>query len=129
MLRAKIAEFVDDDAGVTYRNVEPLMSPPLIANLRWDVPLTGPWSASVAGRYVDRAHLANDGNAALVTPAYSLVDLALHWSRAGREIRVEINNALDANAFAGGYTDSTTRYFYPIATRNILVTLRTPLGF
>jgi hypothetical protein len=57
------------------------------------------------------------------------VDLALHWSRAGREIRVELNNALDANAFAGGYTDGTARYFYPIATRNILVTLRTPLGF
>ena len=129
VLRAKIAEFVDDDAGVTYRNVEPLMSPPLIANLRWDVPLTGPWSASIAGRYVDRAHLANDGNASLVAPAYSLVDLALHWSRAGREIRVELNNALDANAFAGGYTDGTARYFYPIATRNILVTLRTPLGF
>jgi len=127
-MRSRIAEYADGASGKLYHDVEPVMSPPVIGNVRWDVPLTGPWSVAVGGRYVSRAHLANDGNPALVTPAYSLVDVALRWTRGDGEVRVDLNNALDGNAYAGGYTDGTSRYFYPIASRNVLLTLRVPLG-
>ena len=128
MLQARIATYADDGSGLTYHDVPPVATPPVLANVRWDLPLVGRWSASVAGRYVDKAHLANDGNEALVTPAYALVDLGLRHTRGASEVRVELNNALNANAYAGGYTDGTARYFYPIATRNVLVSLRLATG-
>jgi hypothetical protein len=31
---------------------------------------------------------------------------------------------LKTDAYAGGYTDGTVRYFFPIATRNVLLTTR-----
>jgi len=43
-------------------------------------------------------------------------------------MRVELFNALDANAYAGGYADGSTRYFYPVATRTLLVTVRLATG-
>jgi len=100
----------------------------VIGNLRWELPTFGPWGVALAARHVDRAHLANDGNAALVTPAHSTLNVALRWARDGREVRAELNNALDADAYAGGYTDGSTRYLYPIASRNVLVTVRLPIG-
>jgi iron complex outermembrane receptor protein len=128
LMKARIAAYVDDAAGNSFLDVPPVATAPLLANVRWDVPLAGPLSLSVAGRYVDRTHLANDDNPVTVTPAYSLVDLAVRYTRGASELRVELNNALDANAYAGGYADSGTRYFYPIATRNVLVTLRLATG-
>ena len=121
---AKIDVYDDLANAVTYHNVAPVATSPVLANIRWEVPVAGAWSASIVGRYVDKAHLANDGNNALVTPAYTLVDLALRYTRGMSELRVELNNALDANAYGGGYADGTKRYFYPIATRNVLVTLK-----
>jgi iron complex outermembrane receptor protein len=128
LMHARIAVYADDASGALYHNVEPVMSPPVIGNLRWELPTFGPWGVALAARHVDRAHLANDGNAALVTPAHSTLNVALRWARDGREVRAELNNALDADAYAGGYTDGSTRYLYPIASRNVLVTVRLPIG-
>lgn len=124
LLRARIAEYNDEAAGASYRNIEPVMTPPVIANLRWDTPITGPWALSFGGRHVARMHLANDGNDALVVPASTLFDAALRWARGRHDVRLEVNNLLDANAYGGGYTDGTLRYFYPIASRNLMLTAR-----
>jgi hypothetical protein len=53
-----------------------------------------------------------------------MVDGRLTWRRNGLEVRLQGFNLLDANAHASGYTDGTARYFYPIAERNALVTIR-----
>ena len=127
-MHARIASYTDDRAAITYHDVEPLATAPILGNLRWELPIAHAWDAAIVGRYVDRTHLANDGNDALVTPGYTLVDLALHFVRPGQEWRVELTNVLDANAYAGGYADSGVRYFYPIATRTLLVTLRLATG-
>ena len=74
--------------------------------------------------HVDQSHLANDGNDALVVPASWLFNGTLSWHAGKTEIRAQVNNLLNTNAYAGGYTDGTTRYFFPIATRNVLLTTR-----
>jgi hypothetical protein len=48
----------------------------------------------------------------------------LAWHAGKTEIRAQVNNILNTNAYAGGYTDGTARYFFPIATRNVLITTR-----
>ncbi len=124
VMKARILQYYDAPSGNTYTNVEPLLTPPVISNQQVEVQLTPKLSLIAAGRYVDQSHLANDGNDALVVPAWWMFNGALSWHAAKTEIRVQVNNVLNTNAYAGGYTDGVTRYFFPIATRNVLVTTR-----
>jgi iron complex outermembrane receptor protein len=124
LMTSRIMTYHDDAANVTYHDVEPLQTPPVIANQSVEWRITPNLSLIGNGRYVDRAHLANDGNGALVTPAFWMFDGTVAWQRGRTTLRLQVFNIFDANAYAGGYTDGTTRYFYPIASRNVLVSTR-----
>lgn len=123
LLRARIAEFTDEAAAITYRDVAPLLTPALLANaqLAW-TPRTGV-ELSLSARHVAESQLANDGNAALVTPAFTLADLGASYARGASTLRVQVQNLFDATAYASGYTDGSTRYFFPVATRTVVATL------
>jgi iron complex outermembrane receptor protein len=124
VMDARILSYTDASTGATYQNVEPLLTPPVIANAQAEIRLTNSLSLIPIVRYVDRSFLANDGNTGFMTPAFWMVDGALAWRAGATEVRAQVYNVLDANAYAGGYTDGTTRYFYPIASRNVLVTTK-----
>lgn len=124
LMKARIINYFDAPSGNTYNNVEPLMTPPVIANEQVEVQLTSSLSLIGAARFVDQMHLANDGNDALVVPSSWLFNGTLSWKTGKAEFRVQVNNLLNTNAYAGGYTDGVTRYFFPIATRNVLFTTR-----
>lgn len=123
LMRARIAEFRDAAAAVTYKDVRPVLSPALLANAQaaWQAHKT--LELSVALRHVGDSPLANDGNAALVTPAFTLTDLGAAWQHGGTTLRLQVQNLFDATAYASGYTDGTDRYFFPVATRTVLATL------
>jgi iron complex outermembrane receptor protein len=127
VMKARIAAYVDEPSGNTYLDVDPLMTPPAIANASVDVRLTSSLSFVVSGRYVDRSYLANDGNAATTLAPSTLADAALSWHSGRLDVRLQAFNLLDANAYAGGYTYGGDRYLYPIAARNLLLTTR--IGF
>jgi iron complex outermembrane receptor protein len=124
MMKARILEYYDAPSGNTYVDVAPLLTPPVIANAQLETQLTRRLSLILAGRFVDRAHLANDGNDALATPRWTMFNGTLAWRAGKTEIRAQVNNMLNSNAYAGGYTDGVARYFFPLATRNLLVTTR-----
>ena len=124
MMKARILEYYDAPSGNTYVDVAPLLTPPVIANAQLETQLTSRLSLILAGRFVDRAHLANDGNDALATPRWTMFNGTLAWRAGKTEIRAQVNNMLNSNAYAGGYTDGVARYFFPLATRNVLVTTR-----
>lgn len=121
-MRARIAEYRDDASGITYRDVPPLLSPALLANLsaRWRVLST--IEAVFSSRHVGRSFLANDGNAALTTPAFTIVDVGANVAIARHVFRIQVQNVFDATAYASGYTDGSTRYFFPLASRSLLAT-------
>jgi iron complex outermembrane receptor protein len=124
LMTSRIASYRDDAANLTYHDVEPLQTPPVIANESVEWRLTRQVSIIGNGRFVDRAQLANDGNRRLVTPAFWMFDGTVAWQTGRTELRLQLYNIFDANAFAGGYTDGTARFFYPIASRNVLVSTR-----
>lgn len=128
VMRARIAEYTDAAASTTYRDIEPLLTPPVTANIRWEHALPRRFRLALSGRHVAPMHLANDGNPALVVPAQSMVDGSLAWESGATTVRLDVNNMLDADAFASGYTDGTLRYLYPIATRSLLLTVRREFG-
>lgn len=124
VMKSRILSYFDAPSGETFTNVEPLLTPPVVGNAQLEVKLTSALSLIGTGRYVDRSHLANDGNDALVVPSWWMFNGTLAWHSGVTEIRAQVNNLLNTNAYAGGSTDGTTRSFFPIATRNVLVTTR-----
>ncbi len=123
LLRARIAEYTDEGTSTTYTDVEPLLTPAIVASAQaaW-TPRRGT-ELSVTLRHVGESHLANDGNDALVTPAFTLADAGASLALAGATLRVQVQNLFDATAYASGYTDGATRYFFPVAARTVLATI------
>ncbi len=131
---------------VTYRDVPALLSPETVLNLgaEWR---PGAWSLAAIGRYVSEAHLDNTGLDAFRLPSFTSLDLRASvdlsgWWETGRpRLTLFINNALDSTEqFGSGYSyqflleDSAgarsldgIRYFYPLATRNAIVSLEIDL--
>ena len=122
-MRARIARYTDEASAITYRDVPPLLSPALLANAQ------GSWRAArgneftLSARHVGRSFLANDGNAATITPAFTLVDAGASVPVGRVTLRLQAQNLFDATAYASGYTDGTTRYLFPVATRTLLATV------
>lgn len=123
LMRARINEFTDEATSTTYRDVKPLLSPAFLANAQaaWspsrDVELT------LSARHVAESQLANDGSDALVTPAFTLADIGAAYSFGVATLRVQMQNAFNATAYASGYTDGSARYFFPVAARTLLATM------
>lgn len=134
-------DFVGSDS-ITYRNVPPLLSPEAILNLgvEWSERAT---NLALIGRYVSEAHLDNTGLKEFQLPSYSNLDLRAsldlgRWWKAGQpKITIFINNLLDnKDQFPSGYSyqflvrDNSGRtnldgipFYYPLATRNAMLTL------
>ena len=122
-MHARIAEYTDEASATTYRDVPPLLSPSLLVNAQ------GVWRAprgvelTLSTRHVGRSFLANDGNARTATPAFTLVDAGASVPVGKVVLRLHAQNLFDATAYASGYTDGSTRYLFPVATRTLLATL------
>jgi iron complex outermembrane recepter protein len=121
-LEARIAEYTDEAAAVTYRDVTPLLTPAWMANLFADAQ-AGPLAVTLGARHVGRVFLANDGDADFTIPAYTLLDAALALPLGRHALRLQLQNLGDARAYAAGYHDGTTRYLFPVAGRSALATM------
>ncbi len=135
-----------DSEPITYRDVPPLLTPEVILNLgvEWVRP-----GASIAlmGRFVDDSQLDNTGLEDFQLPSYINVDLRASvslgrwWASASPRITLFINNLLDNDdQYPSGYSyqfinQSSTGeqtldgipYYYPLATRNAVLTLELDL--
>jgi iron complex outermembrane recepter protein len=132
-----------DSVSRVHQDVVPLLTPSALfqAGLDWS---PRPWLAlGLSGRHVARAFLDNTGDATFTTPAFTNVDATLRLDLAGRlhkghpTLRVLLANLLDnRELFASGYSyryftretsgaeaPGGTSYFYPLATRSVIVLL------
>ncbi len=123
LMRARIEEFTDEATATTYTDVRPLLTPAVLANaeVAWNPSST--LELTVNARHVAKSQLANDGNDALVTPAFTIADAGAAYRFARATLRVQVQNLFDATAYASGYTDGTERYFFPVATRTLMATI------
>ena len=132
-----------DSVPIVHHDVTPLLTPSVIlnGNAEWR-PARG-LSLLAAGRWVGESQLDNTGNAGFRTPSWLDLDgqvaLSLaRWVKKGDpRIRVQATNLLnDHHLWVSGYsylffnrdaggqdTLEGTRYYYPLATRSVFVTL------
>jgi iron complex outermembrane receptor protein len=131
---------------ITYRNTRPLLSPEAIVNLG------GEWShgetrIGLMARYVSEAQLDNTGLREFRTPSYKNLDLrasvglSRFWPVGRARIVLFVNNLLDSDEqLPSGYSyqflnrdasgmDSLDgiSFYYPLATRNAVVSLELDL--
>jgi iron complex outermembrane receptor protein len=126
-----------------HRDVPPLLSPWAVANASVEWSATRDLGLLAAGRYVSEAQLDNTGNPDFRTPAWFCLDaqatlsLKRLVSRGEPRLRVQVTNLLDdrrlwpsgysylyyVRGAAGEDTLLGTRYYYPLATRSVYVTL------
>ena len=123
LMRARIAEFTDAASAQTFRDIAPLLSPAIIANAQAVWRPREALELALTLRHVGESQLANDGNAALVTPAFTLADLGASFGVGKSTLRLQLQNLFDSVAYASGYTDGSNRYFFPVATRTLLATV------
>ena len=124
VMKARIAVYQDQSTGNRYLDVDPLLTPPTMANASVDIVLSRSLTFLVSARYVDRSYLANDADASTTLAPATLADAALAWRFGTLQLRLQVYNLLDANAYASGYSAGGARYLYPVAARNFLFTTR-----
>ena len=135
-----------DSEPITYRDVPPLLTPEVIVNLGVEWAHSGT-SVALMGRYVDDAQLDNTGLERFRLPSYTNVDLRTSvnlgrwWAAANPRLTLFINNLFDnddqyPNGYSyqflnqdstGGQTLDGIPYYYPLATRNVVLTLELDL--
>jgi iron complex outermembrane recepter protein len=122
--RNRIDEYTDDASGVSYSDVEPLLTPRAMANGSLTYSLGRAVAISVDGRFVGSSYLANTSDARFTTPGRATADASLSWAVARYTLGVRMNNLTSTPFYTGGYTDGTTSYYYVLPPRNVFVTLR-----
>ena len=132
--------------NLTHTNVTPLLTPAVLLSLSADYAPASWLTLGGSGRYVGQSHLDNTGDPAYVAQGYfgldavATIDLAILMhlsSRTSPHLRIQADNLLDNRAmFPNGYSylyftqdnagrlaPGGIRYFYPLATRSIVVML------
>ncbi len=124
LTRSRIAEYVDDATDQTYRDVEPLLTPGVVANHRLSfAPARATW-IHLDGRYVGSSFLANTGDSRFVLPAAYTIDGTLTLDLGRHAILVQLRNLSNRRAYSAGYTDGATSFYYVQAGRNLIATAR-----
>jgi iron complex outermembrane receptor protein len=132
-----------ESVPVVHRDVEPLLTPSALLNASVEWKPSGVLGLLASGRWVDAAQLDNTGHPGFRTPSFFSLDAQAsvslaRWVKRGEpRIRVQATNLLDDDRlWPSGYSylffvrdgegqDALegTRYYYPLATRSVYVTL------
>ncbi|MEA2238938.1 MAG: iron complex outerrane recepter protein [Thermoanaerobaculia bacterium] len=119
---------------VSYHDVNPLLTPTMIANQSIEYAASSKLTFGATGRHVGRSYLDNTNNGSFVAPAFTTVDAnaAIRLSHE-MTVRIQANNVLNnKRVFPSGYSYlfltpekavNGVSYYYPQATRNAVITV------
>ena len=107
---------------MTYRDVEPLLSPGLVTAARVRVAPTTALSLGLEGRYQSRAQLDNTGNRDLVLPDFGVVDATVRYTIGRHALAIRGANLGDSRRFGSGYASEGVPYYFVLPPRSVYVT-------
>jgi len=117
-MRGRIADYTDDESGLAYHDVEPLLTPRLITSERVSVDATRSLTLSLTGRSSSHAQLNNTGDPSLRLPAFVSADASIDWHRGGRGVTLYVNNLSNAQRYASGHVAYGEARYYVLPPRN-----------
>ncbi len=124
--RNRIREFVDStgETPVTYRDVEPLLTPRATAYGRAAFATSKYLWLAADLRYTGESFLGNNGDARFVLPAATTLDLSASLHQPGFEILFRANNVTDSRKYGSGYAGGGVASYYVLPPRSLFVTLK-----
>jgi iron complex outermembrane receptor protein len=123
-MRARIADYTDDETGLSYHGVEPLLTPRFVTSERVSVDATRSLTVSVVGRSSSRAQLNNTGDPALRLPACITGDASVDWHRGNRGVTLYLNNVTNAQRYGSGHVSAGEARYYVLPPRNVFLLAR-----
>ena len=126
LMRGRIGEYTDDASGQTYRGVEPLLTPRVLANGRAELAVMRSATVNVEGRYSGSSFLSNTGERQFMLPAAFVLDggVVVRLARGHLETTLQGNNLTNSKRYASGYSDGQQSYFFVLPPRNAMVGVR-----
>lgn len=131
---ANIEEYTDDATGLTYRDVEPLLTPEIMGGL-WG---TKRWGGNVRtglqGRFVGESYLDNTEDDRFVLPSYGLLNGHVAYAGDWGEVALHLRNLTSADVYSSGYVDTLedtetgelkpVSAYFPVAPLNFMVNVK-----
>ena len=124
--RNRIREFVDStgDAPVTYRGVEPLLTPRAMAYGRAALATSKYLWLAADVRYTGESFLQNTSDPRFLLPAATTLDLSASLHEPGFELLFRANNVTDSRKYGSGYAAGSGPAYYVLPPRNFFVTVK-----
>ena len=124
--RNRIQEFVDStgDAPVTYRDVEPLLTPRATAYGRAAFATSKYLWLAADVRYTGESFLQNNSDPSFILPAATTLDLSASLHAPGFELLFRANNVTDSRKYGSGYASGSVPAYYVLPPRNLFVTVK-----
>jgi len=125
----RIREYTDSsgDTPVTYRDVEPLLTPRFVTFQRATFEATHAVALALETRYTSRSYLQNTSDARYVLPAAFDLDASAAWRLGNYQLVVRGNNLTDSKKYGSGYASDGVSYYYVVPPRNVFVSVK--VGF
>jgi iron complex outermembrane recepter protein len=122
-----------DSRAVTYRDVEPLLTPDVIINQAVEYSPIARLSLGATARYVGGAYLDNTNNEDFATPSFFVADAKASYAVTPRaRVTLQVNNLFDRERiYPSGYSylyfadgvQTGTAHYYAQASRNAVLLL------
>ena len=121
--RNRIESYLDEGTGITYTDVEPILTPAFLASQQLTWRATSRLTLTADSRYQGRSYLAPRGDARLTSPAFHVLDGGVRYELGSATLSLYGRNLLDRWAYPSGdvSSDGTPRYFI-LAPRSVDVT-------
>jgi iron complex outermembrane receptor protein len=121
----RIRSFTDSSGAtpVTLRNVEPVLTPRVMAGYGVRFAATSALDLGAEGRYQSRAFLDNTSNAARVLPAYHVLDATARYALGPYAITARGANLLNSDRFGSGSVSGDEVRYFILPARSFFVTL------
>jgi iron complex outermembrane receptor protein len=122
----RIREYIDStgDAPVTYRNVQPLLTPRFLTAGRTQFAVTRRLDVTADARYQSRSFLQNTSDPRYVLPASFTLDASAAWHVGHYELVARANNLTNSKKFGSGYASGGESYYFVLPPRNVFVTAK-----
>lgn len=120
-----IKEYTTDYDSITYRNVQPLLTPQAVVNLSADYAFTRWLLAGISGRYVSQSFLDNTNNPNFEIPASFILNASVSANFLRKySVELMVNNITGQKYYSSGYVQGGQPYYFAMATRNYFVTFK-----
>jgi outer membrane receptor protein involved in Fe transport len=119
----RIDSYRDEGSGITYHDVEPILTPAFLAIQQVTWRATSQLTLTADSRYQGLSYLAPRGDERLTSPAFHVLDGGVRYQLGFATLALYGRNLLDRRAYPSGdvSSDGSPRYFI-LAPRSVDVT-------